>query len=807
MISIKSIEIKNFRVYKNEKIDFQNNQLILLTGSNGYGKTSLIDAIEWCITGDIKRAHLNYDDRNSSNSEKKRNENQKGILKNKYCEKNDKVRVTLILSCDGEEVSITRERKEDSLNTIDDFKINGNNLSDAVLKSIEDLKKEDSIYKYHCCDMNKAYRFMNSSRQDLKTQVSDFLRDRSSIDTLLKNLKTQLDNLNDKLDTNSRNITINKEKKDKLDEQKEKTVISNDIKTYPQEKAYNNEPSKIESLEQAKSVQRLIRGWGYKYAYNNIIRLKKSEDAIIKKKNLDDIKLEYEKNSSLIDKFIAQGLNNEENRNSILYKIKELQSIKNILKKKFNADDIEYNLNTEIRQRFIEAKKKYNIITEEISLIDKTIDTFGKGSNLIQVFTMLIDNKNELLEKYRDLGNKKCPLCGSIDRFSTISSNDIAREAQVYLDNQDKIKTDTILVKKNKEENIDSLWKEFDEFTSNWIENKLTALNEKNIKQNREWIQIKSFFELLEKEHIECNKDTKILHIINEKITENNKQILSSNDSNLIFEDLYKVLEYLEYDNLEYVKLKRYANLSNTIKVLFDNDIDYKSFNFPIMIKKVTYLSSYIASDSIKDIDKQLLIINKKINDLESLKNKFTTEQKQVDSYIKKIEKSLKEVEKCEFEAVGPYLYEIFSKLIKHTNINGFKFHRDDVKNQSSSGSAFLDDDDNNILNMFSEGQLGVFIISYFIANLLRRKDESKFDTFFIDDITSCLDDINILSFIDIIKYLLKDTRNNMNQLFFATCNDNIESLFKNRMEGFKIPYKIIKFTAVGITDKSSNVN
>ena len=37
-----------------------------------------------------------------------------------------------------------------------------------------------------------------------------------------------------------------------------------------------------------------------------------------------------------------------------------------------------------------------------------------------------------------------------------------------------------------------------------------------------------------------------------------------------------------------------------------------------------------------------------------------------------------------------------------------------------------------------------------------------------------------------------------MNQLFFATCNENIEALFKNRMEGFEIPYKVIEFTSVG---------
>ena len=76
-----------------------------------------------------------------------------------------------------------------------------------------------------------------------------------------------------------------------------------------------------------------------------------------------------------------------------------------------------------------------------------------------------------------------------------------------------------------------------------------------------------------------------------------------------------------------------------------------------------------------------------------------------------------------------------------------------------------------------------------------------------MDDITNCLDDINVLSFIDIIKYLINDKNNGMNQLFFATCNNNIEALFKNRMKGFNIPYKSIEFDSFGMLNKSNIKN
>lgn len=54
---IKSITFKNFKVFGEEpyRIDFSNSHLVLLDGPNGYGKTSVFDAIELALTGTISR--------------------------------------------------------------------------------------------------------------------------------------------------------------------------------------------------------------------------------------------------------------------------------------------------------------------------------------------------------------------------------------------------------------------------------------------------------------------------------------------------------------------------------------------------------------------------------------------------------------------------------------------------------------------------------------------------------------------------------------------------------------------------------
>ena len=87
---------------------------------------------------------------------------------------------------------------------------------------------------------------------------------------------------------------------------------------------------------------------------------------------------------------------------------------------------------------------------------------------------------------------------------------------------------------------------------------------------------------------------------------------------------------------------------------------------------------------------------------------------------------------------------------------------------------------------ILSNGQISVFLLAYFFAGINVRNEREKMKIFFIDDLTACMDDVNMLAFIDLLKYQLS-SKETMEQLFFVTCDNRISRLIKYKMNGHGI--------------------
>lgn len=55
MILLRRLYVENYKLFSQKEFDFSNTLLSVFDGPNGYGKTSVFDAIELLITGKISR--------------------------------------------------------------------------------------------------------------------------------------------------------------------------------------------------------------------------------------------------------------------------------------------------------------------------------------------------------------------------------------------------------------------------------------------------------------------------------------------------------------------------------------------------------------------------------------------------------------------------------------------------------------------------------------------------------------------------------------------------------------------------------
>ena len=82
-----------------------------------------------------------------------------------------------------------------------------------------------------------------------------------------------------------------------------------------------------------------------------------------------------------------------------------------------------------------------------------------------------------------------------------------------------------------------------------------------------------------------------------------------------------------------------------------------------------------------------------------------------------------------------------------------------------------------------SNGQISIFMPAYFFAGINARNTREKMKVYFIDDLTACMDDVNMLAFMDLLKYQMM-SKASMEQLFFITCDDRISKLLKYKLSG-----------------------
>lgn len=129
----------------------------------------------------------------------------------------------------------------------------------------------------------------------------------------------------------------------------------------------------------------------------------------------------------------------------------------------------------------------------------------------------------------------------------------------------------------------------------------------------------------------------------------------------------------------------------------------------------------------------------------------------------------MEKLSKDEYEKVGPTLSKFYNKRIRFNSRDGINIV------QGNEEIPLVDDKGKNIVN--------VFMLAHFFAGINARHDHEKMKVYFIDDLTACVYDVNMLAFMALLKYQMS-SKAIMEQLFFITCDDWISKLLKYKFSG-----------------------
>ncbi|QEZ67966.1 hypothetical protein D4A35_03085 [Paraclostridium bifermentans] len=771
---INRIYIKNFKFIEESEVIFNKSNLVMLDGPNGYGKTSIFDAIELVITGRINRINKNQTDNISGCNDilYLKNQNLDLIIKVEFLSGEDKF--TIAKRIDAKRKYGKKERKSNNWNLFETY----------LLKSFDDdCNKENKV------ELEKISELFEESDLDRFYNLFYYIQQEDSSFFLKENSEQSRLNVISKLfDTEQEKIEL-----DKLESFKKKI---NDCK------------ANLKKSKKKEDLIDLIDSDVHKLKYEKLISWKcipwdMNELQIATKQDLDkfidevnDIKLLKENQNLFFKHRINKNINKFINQENILKSYivcgnfyDKYELIDNKYKKmKFIQESKElFNCIDTKKLKNFEYKKMFNILNLEdselaITTYEGLIEDINKLENNQSDLDKHIKNldKNRLnlypdkVNKYKieDLEENRCILCGNL--YST--EHELKKNIDNYAKTLENIAGESYKINKS---SISILEKALCEKTLNYLNEYLNS--KENIVDENFYMEISKYISVY-KENIEINKLFKLINLNNEKYinkkqlkvenlhekyNELNEDIFNSKyeinedfielDKKIEFEKIYKNIFELKKEYIESITLESIENKINYIKnKYYNNQLDIKRYNKDIQYK----------------IDKIDKIINEK------LQPSIELYKSNIRSHYTKI---IKEIE------IPFYIYS--GKIIQdyQRGLGLFIKEYDEIKNLKFVSS---NDSDHDAVNYLSSGQLSALVISFTLA-LNKVYGNKHINTILIDDPVQTMDDINIISFVELIRNEFKDK-----QIIISTHEDEV-SLFMR----YKFLMHNLKETRINVKD------
>lgn len=733
-MKIKTIKFHNFKYVTNHKeikVNLQDAESLVLGGPNGYGKTTIFDALELLITGKIKHFNAKLPNRGEENI---------AVLAN---DKNHDIYIAVEFISDEDIFLIERKF------------VQKNDFNSSLTKNSESIN-DDELFSFLGISPNffdlgiyisqiDSLNFLQQKYKNRKESITGIL-DSAKIEDRLAEFKEIQTQIKQRFDQESKEDAlvlgkINDEKTNTEATLKKLQLSQEDI---PYEKLFAEKKYSFdkEFVDIEDTYEVIVS------PVNDLIEFSKYRSSFISKKN--NIAID---NMIVVDKKVYAALFFKNEISSCNETKKTVDLTTDFLKLKNSCNKKEFYLNDNIIKELelsVEDVQQINNLIAEKSLIEK-------GMNSTQAaLSQILKQRTEFLHSYHDsieqniLPKELCPLCGK-------KSNELEK---LFSETEKVLKEDLGLIAIQLSDVVNKLAAIFDSKIVKKI-NYYLELNQELIKKN--------------------NLLSPYLNISTNELSQklNGEQIVFGNTAseinfNLFEEQYLGVIQRLsenKKNETEEISAELYTKLERISLEYYSTTEPYSE---QVLTKKKFYISSLFSNSLNLQLKDAEIKLNKFKEAMEAKKSRYDDIYNSISSIITKYNNAKKQYQSSIVENIAIPLFVFTGKIIQNYPLGlGIL-----IQVESNAVVFKTQDMDSDIFNNLSTGQLNGVVISLLLSIKETFTTDKSLNTLLIDDPLQTIDDISAISLIDLLSEHFGNT-----QIVLSTHEDDKQYLLKKKYE------------------------
>lgn len=752
MVKLGRIRIENFKSFiEPVEFDFTGNDLVLFDGPNGFGKTTIFDAVELCFTGEVFRVEKT-DKKTKSDHILKGDNSKATVIQLELLDGDECIRVLGVYIPAG--ISGENGKVANYTKTIERFEVDGwqggggsqirKDLDVSSLKTLLKNEKLDSTFTlFNYIQQEETCHFLKQDEDKRHQQISHLFgtieetKKAASLDVLSTKLKQKIDDYYAPLIAKEENelAQLSKPTLGVDDEESKvgsgKVALFNDLtsSTVEQLDAYKHNLEGVDWVLKNHSDFKVLK---FNYSLEKLITQRPSEI-------LNLIKVGVASKYEEIEKLNKQYLRWVKVRNKAI-SYKELISEYEINPNTINKD----TLNT----LSIFFEKQIKKFTVDIDSFDSLM--LGNDSCNTMLATIEASRKNLLTHYEGHIGHEEiegnkevpCPLCG-----------DPKAKWQDLLDEYD-VQTERFEERLGESGNllVAVTKKLLDELVIPLVTRmkRFIARYEKYINYDFEYIMKTKFIE---------KSDFDKMELVREWIKKNIGDGFSFQDKSL--RDVKP-----SYDEVE-ERFKSFI-LGHKKSLLVEAPKSYMSFTYDLKTFDFEFSEGGVLTVDSNDIAKDLsllsrLIVQKKsvsykdkeikLEKLQDEVQKLTLKRREITAISRIYKDEIKVYEKNVAKHIAIPLFVYSSKILQSRPEGSGIFL---ITPERSNAKGFMQfsatpNDSHDAWNTMSSGQLSGVVISFMLA--MNKVYPSNLSTLMIDDPVQTMDEVNMASFVQMMRY------------------------------------------------------